>query len=276
MNRLGKASHSNFGGTMKRMSPRSVILFLCFVALSSALTLVTSAQDEAGRQVFKKGDRVLASPSSLKDEKYWRPCTVTEVHNFVPKRAYSITCDPQSKGGSTASFLVNEDWVKPLKAQDGDVGNDAHTPADNQAQKQNGAPAQDNNGAVACPASDADSKGRNALENSFRAAIRKSFEREPEAGADGRVTVTIQSLSAGQSHAYRVYEDPNEARGKTIYPVRATFTTCTDYNRRIVLVKRERAFSCYKNTAGEWVCDIHAAANTNVKDETKSIDKPRP
>ena len=111
------------------------------------------------------------------------------------------------------------------------------------------------------------------MENSFRGAIRKGFEREPRPGEDGKVTVTIQSLSVGQAHAYRVYEDPNEARGKSIYPVRATFTTCTDYNRRIVLVKRERAFSCYKNTAGEWVCDIHAAANTNVKDETKSIAK---
>ena len=42
-----------------------------------------------------------------------------------------------------------------------------------------------------------------------------------------------------------------------------------------VLVKRERAFSCYQNTAGEWVCDIFAAANTNAKDKSESIDKPR-
>lgn len=261
---------------MKRTHARMLILFLCFAALFSALTLITSAQDEAQRQVFKKGDRVLASPSSLKDEKYWRPCTVTEVHNFVPKRAYSLTCDPQSKGGSPSSFTVNEDWVKPLQAEDEDAaGNNAQPPAGNQKQKQTKAPAQDETGAVACPASDTDSKGKSALESSFRGAIRKGFEREPEQGADGRVTVTIQSLNIGQSHSYRVYEDPNEARGKTIYPVRATFTTCTDYNRRIVLVKRERAFSCYRNTAGEWVCDIFAAANTNVKDETKSIDKPR-
>src|SRR5689334_5534142 len=100
MNRLVKASHSNIGGKMRRTNPRPLILFLCFATLYPALTLAAPAQDAAGRQVFKKGDRVLASPSSLKDEKYWRPCTVTEVHNFVPKRAYSITCDPQSKGGS--------------------------------------------------------------------------------------------------------------------------------------------------------------------------------
>jgi hypothetical protein len=261
---------------MKRANPRTLILFLCIAALLSPLTLITSAQDGAQRRVFKTGDRVLASPLSLKDEKYWRTCTVTEVHNFVPKRAYSITCDPQTKGGSTSSFTVNEDWVKPLKAQDADADeNDTQPPADHQARKQTETPAEEKNGPVACPASDSDSKGKSALEHSFRGAIRTGFEREPEAGADGRVTVTIQSLSVGQSHPYRVYEDPNEARGKTIYPVRATFTTCTDYNRRIVLVKRERAFSCYKNTAGVWACDIFAAANTNVKDQTKSIDKPR-
>jgi hypothetical protein len=260
---------------MKLTNHRALPMFVCFAIALSALTLATSAQDGARRQVFKKGDRVLASPSSLRDEKYWRPCTVTEVHDFVPKRAYSITCDPQSKGGSPSSFTVNEDWVKPLKAQDDPAaGGHTQTPADPQP-KQAEAPAQDTNGDVACPAPDADAKGKTALESSFRAAIRKGFGREPEPGADGRVTVTIQSLSVGQSHPYRVYEDPNESRGKTIYPVRATFTTCTDYNRRIVLVKRERAFACYKNTAGEWVCDIFAAANTNVKDETKSIDKPR-
>jgi hypothetical protein len=261
---------------MKRINLRSLILFLYFASAFSALTLLTYAQDKTQRQVFKKGDRVLASPSSLKDEKYWRPCTVIEVHNFVPKRAYSITCDPQSKGGSSASFTVNEDWVKPLTAQHDDAaGNNPQPPANNQAQKQTDKSAQNQNGAVACPASDPDSNGATALEKSFRGAIRKGFEREPEAGADGKVTVTFQNLSVGQSHPYRVYEDPNEAKGKTIYPVRATFTTCTDYNRRIVLVKRERAFSCYKNTAGEWVCDIFAAANTNVKDQSKSIDKPR-
>lgn len=257
---------------MKPSNSRMLFVILC-AAFFPALMLAARAQG-GQHQVFKKGDRVLASPSSLKDEKYWRPCTVIEVHDFVPKKAYSITCDPQTKGGSPSSFMVNEDWVKPLKAEGNAAADDTETHAVNQGEKQTGAAAQDRDGAVACPATDADSKGRNALENSFRSAIRKGFEREPEPGADGRVTVTIQSLSVGQSHPYRVYEDPNESRGKTIYPVRATFTTCTDYNRRIVLVKRERAFACYKNAAGEWACDIFAAANTNVKDETKSIDKP--
>lgn len=248
------------------------------IILTFALTLsaISGAEGQTADKVFKVGDSVLASPSSLKDEKYWRHCKVTEVHNFVPNRAYSIVCEPQTKGGSTSSFLVNEDWVKP----DNEVQTDAaakdnvQTPDDKQDRNQAETPVPDQNEAVACPTSDAHLKGKTALENSFKGAIVKDFEKEPEPGADGRVTVTVQALNVGASHPYRVYEDPNEARGKTVYPVRAKFTTCTDYNRRIVLVKRERAFSCYKNAAGEWVCDIFAAANTNVKDETKSIDKP--
>jgi hypothetical protein len=267
------ASLSNIGKKMKRTKLPSLIQLFLFAALYT-LTLVTFAQNEGQRQTFNRGDRVLASPSSLKDEKYWRPCTVTEVHNFVPKRAYSLTCDPQSGGGTPATFLVNEDWVKSLKTTNGNIAGKDQQSTINQQQKQPGTSAQAKNEAVACPAPDTDAKGQTALERSFRTAIRKGFEREPAPGADGRVTVSIQSISIGQPHSYRVYEDPNEAKGKTIYPVRGVFTTCTDYNRRIVLVKRERAFSCYKSTADEWACDIYAAANTNVKDETKSMDKP--
>jgi hypothetical protein len=264
-----------YGDIMERLNTRATASLFFLIFAFSAFGLVGYNQNTS-HTGLKKGDRVMASPSSLKDERYWRPCTVTEVHNYVPKRAYSITCDPQTKGGLPSSFVVNEDWVKPLTTENENAnGGETAGRANNRAGNQTGAPAQTDNGEGACPASDSDSNLKAGLEKSFRGAIRKGFEKEPAPGADGRATVTIQTLSIGQSHPYRVYEDPNEARGKTIYPVRATFTTCTDYNRRIVLVKRERAFGCYKNTAGEWVCDIFAAANTNVKDETKSIDKPR-
>lgn len=248
---------------MKLASSHKVLLCLLFVATS--FVTITQAQ----KQVFKVGDRVSASPLSLKDEKYWRSCTVIEVHDFVPKKAYSVTCDPQTPGGSSSSYTVNEDWVRPLAG--GQEGNNAA--AEPRQTRPTTAPPRAT-GPVACPPSDA-GNGKSAMESSFRGAIIRGFERTPRPGEDGRVTVTVQSLSIGQPHGYRVLEDPNEARGKTIYPIRATFTTCTDYFRRIEYMKRERAFSCYKNAAGETVCDIYAAANTNVKDEIKSIDKPR-
>lgn len=130
-------------------------------------------------------------------------------------------------------------------------------------------------GNVACPASDPDTKGKTDLERAFRGAIRAGWEKEPEPGLDGRVTITFQAFRIGASRQYRIYTDPNDAVNKTIYPVRATFTTCTDYNRRIETVKREREMSCYKNTAGKYACTIVAAPNTNVNDKTESFDKAR-
>lgn len=130
------------------------------------------------------------------------------------------------------------------------------------------------NNTVACSASDADSKGKTALEKLFRGAIRENWEVEPQEGLDGRVTITFQAFTIGTARKYKPYIDPNEASGKTIYPVRTTFTTCTDYNRRIETVKREREYLCFKNTAGNYSCTIIAVANTNVKDKTESIDKP--
>lgn len=131
------------------------------------------------------------------------------------------------------------------------------------------------NGKVACPASDPDSKGKSELERAFRGAIRQGWEKEPEPGLDGRVTIIFQEFRVGAPHKHRVYADPNEAVGKTIYPVRATFTTCTDYNRRIEITKREREHACFQKTGGKWACTIIAAPDTNVKDKTERFDKPR-
>jgi hypothetical protein len=235
--------------------------------------LIVCFQSLHAQQVFKVGDRVMISPSGLKDEKYWRPGTVTEVHNFTPKKAYSVTCDPESAGGNPSSFLVNADWIKPLKEQKNTEVKNNNQPKNNQPQPKT--MDQNQNNKVVCPPSDPDSKGATVMERAIRGSIRKEFEREPELNSDGRITVTFQNVAVGSSHTWRANADPDAARGKEIYQVRATFTTCSDYNRRIVLVKRERNFNCYKNNAGEWECDIYAAVNTNVKDETKSIDKNR-
>jgi hypothetical protein len=225
------------------------------------------------QKVFKVGDRVKISPTGLKDEKYWRAGTVTEVHNYSPKKAYSVQCDPLSATDHPSAFLVNEDWIKPLGAETATMPKkDAPQPKPaGKGPEQTATPPAANN--VACPASDPASKGATAFERSIRGAIREDFEREPQLHEDGRTTVSLQSLNIGQSHAWRELQDPVDAKGKTIYEVRSTFTTCTDYFRRIEYVKREREFACYKNNAGKMVCEPIAATNTNIHDQTKSIDK---
>jgi hypothetical protein len=251
---------------MKRNNLRLPNLFLLL------FFLITCAQSLHAQQVFKVGDRVMVSPSSLKDEKYWRPGTVTEVHNFTPKKAYSVTCDPLSATDHPSSFLVNEDWVKPL------ITEKPPAPANNKTQPVNNQPqpkavTQNANNKVACPPSDPDSKGATAFERSIRGAIRADFEKTPQLNEDGKVTVSFQNVNIGQSHAWQQLHDPIDAKGKTIYEVRSTFTTCTDYFHRIEYMQRERAFACYKNNADQWVCEVVAATNTNIKDQIKSIDK---
>ena len=244
---------------------KCLLTFLCF---SFFISLSLHAQN-----VFKTGDRVKISPSSLKDEKYWRAGTVTEVHNFTPKKAYTVLCDPLTTSDHTTSYLVNEDWIKPLGAESTNTPKKI-TP---QPTVKGKAPGQTTTTSkatkVACPPSDPDANGANAFERSIRGAIREGFEKEPQLNEDGKTTVSFQNVNIGQSHAWRVLQDPVDAKGKTIYEVRSTFTTCTDYFRRIELIKRERAFACYKNNTGKWVCEVVAASNTNIKDQTKSIDK---
>jgi hypothetical protein len=236
----------------------------------------------AQRTNFKVGDRVSASPLSLKDERYWRKCTVTEVHNFA-KKAYSLTCEPETRGGSSSSFLVNEDWVRPLAAgaDDADRGT-TPAPRNNGGGgmgsifRHGGGGGNGGNagGTVQCFASDAGA-GAGGMESTFRASVVHGFEHEPHPGEDGRITVRIESFTLGGSHAFRVLQDPPDAAGKTIYVARANFTTCTDYNRRIVYTKRTRQFACFKKTGGQWDCEVVAAVNTNINDETNSLDKPR-
>lgn len=200
-----------------------------------------------------------------------------------------LRCD----GGNCKVFMINEynpnggfesemtkahvtDDISRYRcvAQGGDKNTEPQEEPKEETPKEEKPQVDNNLKTVACPSSDPDSNGKTALEKSFRGAIRETWEKEAEPGLDGAVTITFQSLRVGAAHKYRIYVDPDDAIGKMIYPVRATFTTCTDYNRRIENVKREREFSCYKNTAGKQTCTIIAAPNTNVKDKTESIDKP--
>jgi hypothetical protein len=123
---------------------------------------------------------------------------------------------------------------------------------------------------VACPPSDADSDGR-GMAGDIRRAIRESAEYEPRPGLDGRITLTFQSFALTGTRRWVAYTDPLNARGKTMYTARATFTACTDYTTQIKFIKREIA--CHKDAAGKFSCSIIAAPNTNVKDKEWTVDK---
>jgi hypothetical protein len=132
-------------------------------------------------------------------------------------------------------------------------------------------------GAVACSASSADSDGKTANEKTFRGVIRRLWEKEAQKGADGAVTVTFQKVVVGAPRAWRAnlsdaysQADPK----KPIYPVRATFATCTDYNKAISKRKMERIYDCFVHKTGGWQCTQTGASGAlATKDEKEYIQK---
>jgi hypothetical protein len=57
---------------------------------------------------FKIGDRVLASPGYMKDDKYFRPCTITGV----AANGYQVRCDPWNGSDTWMDFFVGSEYVR--------------------------------------------------------------------------------------------------------------------------------------------------------------------
>lgn len=133
--------------------------------------------------------------------------------------------------------------------------------------------------AVACSASSEDSIGKTTNEKTFRGVIRRLWEKEAREGSDGAVTITFQKMVVGTPRAWRAnlsdaysQADPK----KPIYPVRATFATCTDYKKAISKRKMERIYDCFVHKTGGWQCTQTGASGAlALKDKGEYIQKPQ-
>ena len=134
-------------------------------------------------------------------------------------------------------------------------------------------------GAVACSASSSDSEGKTANEKNFRGVIRHFWEKEAREGSDGAVTVVFQKMTIGAPRRWRATFDDAYSQAdpkKPIYPVRATFTTCTDYADAVTKRKMERIYDCYVHKTGGWQCSQTGASGPlAMKDEKEYIPKKR-
>ncbi len=134
-------------------------------------------------------------------------------------------------------------------------------------------------GAVACTASSSDSEGKTANEKTFRGVIRRLWEKEAKEGADGAVTVNFQKVVVGAPRAWRPTATDAYSQAdpkKPIYPVKATFATCTDYKAAISKRKMERIYDCFVHKTGGWQCtQTGASGPLALKDEKEYIQKPR-
>jgi hypothetical protein len=139
--------------------------------------------------------------------------------------------------------------------------------------------ARDETGIVACAASSSDSDGKSANEKTFRGVIRRLWEKEASAGSDGAVTLTFQKVVVGAPRAWRPTATDAYSQAdprKPIYPVRATFATCTDYKTAIAKRKMERIYDCFVHKTGGWQCtQTGASGPLATKDEKEYLPKKR-
>ena len=89
----------------------TAITLMCLVVATRTLLLA--------QRTFAPGDKVMASPEMLKDEKYYKPCTVVKFDSTA--NAYLLNCDG-------AEYLVQSAYIRAPKADpkaekkpDGDV-----------------------------------------------------------------------------------------------------------------------------------------------------------
>ena len=135
------------------------------------------------------------------------------------------------------------------------------------------------NGAADCSASSDDSDGKTENEKTFRGVIRRLWEKEAAEGSDGAVTITFQKMVVGAPRAWRAnlsdaYSQANPK--KPIYPVRTTFTTCTDYKAAVSKRKMERIYDCFVHKTGGWQCTQTGASGAlALKDKKEYIQKQR-
>jgi len=133
-------------------------------------------------------------------------------------------------------------------------------------------------GAVACFASDSESDIKNGNEKNFRGVLRNFWEKKPEESGP-TVTLTFQKMTIGAPRSWRPTFDDAYSQAdpkKPIYPVRATFTTCTDYTDAITKRKMERIYDCYTHKTGGWQCSQTGASGPlALKDEKEYLPKKR-
>lgn len=194
------------------------------------------------RLKFKVGDRVLASPAMLKEDKYYQPCTITSI---IPPNAYGVRCDP-FHGISFADHLAREDFVRAWTNA---------TPAPTFDCSFDQPPGVNTKTSPASPAL-------------FKRII---YEWQAVMNSKTRVGVTFETFQIGKAFK-NVYVNTKNAllyegfpQNATIYPIKTRLVTCVegskDYNYRTVW---ESGYACAKNRFGEWSCGVDGGAPRKV------------
>jgi hypothetical protein len=208
----------------------------------------TEAKPTDSKGQFKVGDRVLASVSGLKAEKYYQPCTVIRG---LKDNAYGLKCDPRN-GQPFMEYSVRPEWIK--------VWANA-TPEPSPAE----CPFNKNYGKVSnsAPASA-------ALFKSVIFEWRRSTSDFYDFGLtfqDFKMGSAFKNVATGRGRK-RIDTAP---LGATIYPVKTKELMCQKSSTTTQRQLREIEYDCYKSQFDEWVCK--QGAPKNLEPPTKIPNK---
>jgi hypothetical protein len=178
---------------------------------------------------FKVGDRVMASPAMLKEDKYYQPCTV--IKEMKPN-AYYLMCDPHN-GISFQDFTVREDFVRAW-------GNATAAPK------------------IECLFNEPTGIVTKTAPASAALFKRMIYEKEAAANHRTKVGVTFETFQMGKPYkniiSGRRLLHEFLPQNTTIYPIKTRFVTCVqgkEFNSRVVI---ETCYDCAKDKFGEWTC----------------------
>lgn len=247
------------------------------ITIIIGLTISISAQDKIEyNQVYDCGEgKQKFKVLNCKGMGKFDTCETFDINELSPGGGF--------KGSSTRALIedyylnregckiknrvaVNSETNKKHQSENPPVSKNEQTPAREESES-----------AAACSASSNDSEGKTANEKAFRGVIRRLWEKEARKGSDGAVTITFQKVVVGAPRAWRAnisdaysQADPR----KPIYPVRATFATCTDYRAAVSKRKMERIYDCFVHKTGGWQCTQTGASGAlALKDEEEYIQK---
>jgi hypothetical protein len=188
--------------------------------------------DKDGR--FNIGDRVLASPVMLDEDKYFEKCTV--IKDYLKTEgadAYRVRCD----------------------SPDGGIGREANVGGKFIRAWANATPPPT---APECTFEEPPGKVTRASKPSAELFKRVFFEWLQSKSNGRQIGLTFQTFQVGTPVANRVTTSGLLYRtapaGATIYPIKANYIFCDRYDGQTIRRVYEDQFECFKDKFGDWVC----------------------
>ena len=236
--------------------------FYSLLVSCPALLCIFTSSVTAQTQTLMVGDRVLVSPSGLKEEKYWQQCTVTRELKF---NSYGVKCDPRAAGQIGQEFNVLPGWVKPLsKAED----HGAPPPPDKAIVAKDGTVIS-NRPLVDCNVQQKKSKNGDPISPELaKRLIQCLWEKPSNPGMDGAQTVDIDGMDIGRSRKWVYQQDMGQGIADLdtrVWPIDVKWTWKTYFRTRTHVIVEEDIFNCYVDAFSKWSCGLGA----HVKDISK-------